>query len=51
MPARKYSTVPKHLQPWMKHLMEYRKKHPNLTLKEAMIKARPSYKRIRKSKR
>ena len=31
--------------PWFEHLSKYRKSHPNLSLKEAMIKAKKTYKK------
>lgn len=34
----------KMMNPWMKHLMAFRKKHPRMTLGEAMIAAKKSYK-------
>jgi hypothetical protein len=30
---------------WMKHLMAYRKAHPNMSLKECMMKAKLTYKK------
>ena len=30
---------------WMKHLMEYKKNHPNISLAEAMKKAKKTYKK------
>ena len=31
--------------PWLKHLNAYRKAHPKLTLTEAMVKAKKTYKK------
>ena len=33
---------------WMKHLLDYKKKHPGKTLRECMVKAKPSYNPNRK---
>ena len=35
--------LPKALDKWRSHLDDYRKKHPELSLKEAMMKAKDSY--------
>ena len=34
-----------HLAPWRNHLAKYRKAHPDLSLKEAMIAAKATYKK------
>lgn len=31
--------------PWMRHLNDFRKKHPNMSLSEAMKKAKKTYKK------
>jgi len=31
--------------PWMKHLNEFRREHPNVPLSEAMKKAKKTYKK------
>jgi hypothetical protein len=42
---KKLSNVPIHLRPWMEHLLAFRNKNPHLSLKEAMIKAKKTYKK------
>jgi len=42
---KKLANIPIHLRPWMEHLLAYRAQHPQLSLKEAMIKAKKSYKK------
>jgi len=37
--------VPKRLQPWMTHLNKVRKANPSLSLKDAMKKAKQTYKK------
>ena len=37
--------VPKHLQKWQSHLSKVRKANPSLSMKEAMKKAKLSYKK------
>ena len=37
--------VPKALKPWFDHLQAYRKSHPKLSLKQAMIGAKKTYKK------
>tara|TARA_B100001057_G_scaffold184071_1_gene184766 strand:- start:24437 stop:24556 length:120 start_codon:yes stop_codon:yes gene_type:complete len=37
--------VPKHLQKWTTHLNKVRKANPSLSLKQAMKKAKSSYKK------
>lgn len=37
--------VPKHLQKWQTHLAKVRKANPSLSLKQAMTKAKLSYKK------
>jgi hypothetical protein len=37
--------VPKHLQKWQTHLAKVKKENPSLSLKEAMAKAKSSYKK------
>lgn len=37
--------------PWMKHLKKWRKEHPNVKGKEAMIRARKSYKPMKGGKK
>jgi hypothetical protein len=34
------------MNPWIKHLKEYRAKHPGLTLGQAMKKAKTTYSRV-----
>ncbi len=35
----------KKINPWIKHLNEFRKKHPKMNLSEAMKKARKTYRK------
>ena len=37
--------APKHLQKWQKHLKKVRNANPKLSLKDAMKKAKKSYKK------
>jgi hypothetical protein len=37
--------VPKHLAKWQSHLSKVRKANPSLSMKEAMKKAKSSYKK------
>jgi len=37
--------VPKHLQKWQAHLSKVKKANPSLSLKQAMTKAKTSYKK------
>jgi hypothetical protein len=37
--------VPKHLQKWQSHLSKVRKENPSLSMKDAMKKAKLSYKK------
>tara|TARA_B100000035_G_C20933370_1_gene524065 strand:+ start:254 stop:373 length:120 start_codon:yes stop_codon:yes gene_type:complete len=37
--------VPKHLQKWQAHLSKVRKANPSLSLKQAMQKAKKTYKK------
>ena len=36
----------KKLNPWLKHLMAYRKKHPKKTYGECMVEAKKTYKKV-----
>jgi hypothetical protein len=37
--------------PWLTHVSEYRKKHPNLSYKEVLVSAKSSYKPVGKKKK
>jgi hypothetical protein len=43
--ATKKRTLPDALKKWQSHLNQYRAKHPNLSLKEAMKQAKKTYKK------
>ena len=45
----KTGVVPKALQLWTTHLKQYRKEHPNMTLREAMVGAHDTYADFKKS--
>ena len=35
----------KNLSPWIKHVMDYHARHPNISYKQAMSRAKASYKK------
>ena len=37
--------------PWLTHVAEYRKKHPNLSYKEVLVSAKSSYTPVGKKKK
>lgn len=43
--AQKPKAKSKPMNPWMKHLNDYKKKHPNMPLSECMLKAKKTYKK------